>query len=196
VIDVYAFATPNSLKIPIALEELGLAYRLIPVNLRNGEQKSADFMAINANAEVPVVVDRNVPGNEPVTLSESGAILLYFAEKFDRLLPTVPLLRARVLEELFFHAASLGPAFTNSFFERIAKALNSETAARALAEAQRTLTVFETMLDRSNYVAGDEFTIADIAHYGWLWRHEAARVSLGGAPNVKRWFDAISDRAS
>ena len=94
-IDVYAFATPNSLKIPIALEELGLAYRLIPVNLRNGEQKSADFMAINANAEVPVVVDRNVPGNEPVTLSESGAILLYFAEKFDRLLPTVPLLRAR-----------------------------------------------------------------------------------------------------
>ena len=103
---------------------------------------------------------------------------------------------ARVLEELFFHAASLGPAFTNSFFERIAKALNSETAARALAEAQRTLTVFETMLDRSNYVAGDEFTIADIAHYGWLWRHEAARVSLGGAPNVKRWFDAISDRAS
>ncbi len=111
-------------------------------------------------------------------------------------MPTVPLLRARVLEELFFHAASLGPAFTNSFFERIAKAPNSETAARALAEAQRTLAVFETRLDRSNYVAGDEFTIADIAHYGWLWRHEAAGVSLGGAPNVKRWFDAVSDRDS
>jgi GSH-dependent disulfide-bond oxidoreductase len=95
VIDVYAFATPNCLKIPIALEELGLAYRLIPVNLRNGAQKSADSKAINANAKVPVVVDRNDPGNEPVTLSESGAILLYLAEKFGRLLPTVPQLRAR-----------------------------------------------------------------------------------------------------
>ena len=195
-IDVYAFATPNSLKIPIALEELGLAYRLIPVNLRNGEQKSADFMAINANAKVPVVVDRNVPGNEPVTLSESGAILLYLAEKTGRLLPTAPLLRARVLEELFFHAAGLGPAFTNSFFQKIAKTPNPETAARALAEAERTLNVFDTRLSGSNYVAGDEFTIADIAHYGWLWRHEAAGVSLGGAPNVKRWFDAVSDRDS
>jgi GST-like protein len=196
VIDVYAFAMPNSLKIPIALEELGLAYRLIPVNLRNGDQKSADFMAINANAKVPVVVDRNVPGNEPVTLSESGAILLYLAEKTGRLLPTAPLLRARVLEELFFHAAGLGPAFTNSFFQKIAKTPNPETAARALAEAERTLNVFDTRLSGSNYVAGDEFTIADIAHYGWLWRHEAAGVSLGGAPNVKRWFDAVSDRDS
>jgi GST-like protein len=196
VIDVYAFATPNSLKIPIALEELGLAYRLIPVNLRNGEQKSADFMAINANAKVPVVVDRDVPGNEPVMLSESGAILLYLAEKTGRLLPTAPLLRARVLEELFFHAAGLGPAFTNSFFQKIAKTPNPETAARALAEAERTLNVFDTRLSGSNYVAGDEFTIADIAHYGWLWRHESAGVSLGGAPNVKRWFDAVSDRDS
>jgi len=157
VIDVYAFATPNSLKIPIALEELGLAYRLIHVNLRNGEQKSADFMAINANAKVPVVVDRNVPGNEPVTLSESGAILLYLAEKTGRLLPTAPLLRARVLEELFFHAAGLGPAFTNSFFQKIAKTPNPETAARALAEAERTLNVFDTRLSGSNYLAGDEF---------------------------------------
>jgi GSH-dependent disulfide-bond oxidoreductase len=196
VIDVYAFATPNSLKIPIALEELGLAYRLIPVNLRNGEQKSADFMAINANAKVPVVVDRTVPGKEPVTLSESGAILLYLAEKTGRLLPNAPLLRARVLEELFFHAAGLGPAFTNSFFQKIAKAPNPEMAARALAEAERTLNVFDTRLSGSNYVAGDEFTIGDIAHYGWLWRHEAAGVSLGGAPNVKRWFDAVSDRDS
>jgi GST-like protein len=95
VIDVYAFATPNSLKIPIALEELGLIYRIIPVNLRNGEQKSADFMAINANAKVPVVVDRSVSGTEPVTLCECGAILLYLAEKTGRLLPTAPLLRAR-----------------------------------------------------------------------------------------------------
>jgi GST-like protein len=96
VIDVYAFATPNSLNIPIALEELGLTHRIIPVNLRNGKQKSADFMAINANAKVPVVVDRIVPGKEPVTLSESGAILLYLAEKTGRLLPTASPLRARV----------------------------------------------------------------------------------------------------
>jgi GSH-dependent disulfide-bond oxidoreductase len=196
VIDVYAFATPNSLKIPIALEDLGLAYRLIPVNLRNGEQKSAEFVAMNANAKIPVVVDQSVPGKEPVTLSESGAILLYLAEKTGRLLPTAPLLRVRVLEELFFHAAGLGPAFTNSFFQKIAKAPNPETAARALAEAERTLNVFDTRLSGSNYVAGDEFTIADIAHYGWLWRHEAAGVSLDGAPNVKRWFDAVSERDS
>ena len=114
-IDVYAFASPNSLKIPIALEELGLAYRLIPVNLRNGEQKSADFMAINANAKVPVVVDRNVPGNEPVTLSESGAILLYLAEKFGRLLPTAPLLRARSLKSFSFTPQALAPLSRTAF---------------------------------------------------------------------------------
>ena len=193
-IDVYAFATPNSLKIPIALEELELPYRLIPVNLRNGEHKSVDFIAMNANAKIPVVVDRTVPEAAPVTISESGAILLYLAEKAGRLLPTTLQLRARVIEELFFHAAGLAPAFTSSFFQQIAKSPNAEAVARAQAEAERTLRVFDTRLGGSKSVAGEDFTIADIAHYGWIWRHEAAGVGLGGTPNVKRWFDAVSGR--
>lgn len=193
-IHVYAFATPNSLKIPIALEELELPYRLIAVNLRNGEQKSSDFVAMNANAKIPVIVDRSATGTEPVTLSESGAILLYLAEKTGRLLPAAPKPRARTIEELFFHAGGLAPAFTSSFFQKIAKTPDPVVAARALAEAERTLGVFETRLGQSRYVAGDEFTIADIAHYGWLWRHEAVGVSLDGTPNVKRWFDAVSNR--
>ena len=114
-IDVYAFATPNSLKIPIALEELGLAYRLIPVNPRNGEQKSADFTAINANAKVPVVVDRNVPGNEPVTLSESGAILLYLAEKFGVSCLPLPCCARASLRSFSFTPQALAPLSRTAF---------------------------------------------------------------------------------
>jgi GSH-dependent disulfide-bond oxidoreductase len=131
VIDVYTFATPNSLKIPIAMEELGLAYRLIPVNLPNGEQKSADFMAINANAKVPVVVDRTAPGKEPVTLSETGAILLYLPEKTGRLLPTLPRCAHASLMSSFFTLRDLDPRSRAAFSKRLQKAPNPETAARA-----------------------------------------------------------------
>jgi glutathione S-transferase len=116
--DVYAFATPNSVKVPIALEELGLAYTLHGVNVRKGEQRSDSFIAMNANAKVPVLVDLETEG-APFVLTESAAILVYLAEKTGELLGEGPQDRARIFEQLFFHASALGPAFGQSgFFQR------------------------------------------------------------------------------
>ena len=116
--DVYAFATPNSIKVPIALEELGLDYTLHTVNVRQGEQKTADFLALNPNAKVPVLGDPDAEGGRLV-LTESAAILVYLAEKTGRLLPPFGKDRARVFEQLFFHASGLGPAFGQAgFFQR------------------------------------------------------------------------------
>jgi GST-like protein len=116
--EVYAFATPNSVKVPIALEELGLPYVLHGVNVRRGEQKAPEFVALNANAKVPVLVDPAAPGGRLV-LTESAAILVYLAETSGRLLPPDGEGRARVFEQLFFHASGLGPAFGQAgFFQR------------------------------------------------------------------------------
>jgi len=120
VIEVYAFATPNSVKVSIALEELGLEYVLRPVNIRAGAQKDPAFVARNANAKVPVLVDTNVTG-DPLMLSESAAILVYLAEKTGKLLPRSGERRARVFEQLFFHASGLGVAFGNAgYFRKLA----------------------------------------------------------------------------
>jgi len=110
---LYAFATPNSVKVPIALKELGLAYNLHGVNIRKGEQKLPKFLALNANAKVPVLVDPTTPGG-PFVLTESGAILVFLAEKTGKLLPADGVTRARVFEQMFFHASGLGPAFGNA----------------------------------------------------------------------------------
>ncbi len=110
-ITVHAFATPNSVRVPTALEEMGLAYELVAVNVRRGEQKAPEHLALNPNGKVPVLVDSDGPGGNPFVLSESGAILVYLAEKTGRLLPTDRFARARVLEQMFFHVTGIGPAF-------------------------------------------------------------------------------------
>ena len=195
-LDVYAFATPNSVKVPIALEELGLDYRLHGVNVRKGEQKAPDFLALNPNGKVPVLVETAKSG-ENLVLTESAAILIHLAEKTGRLLPADGEGRARVFEQLFFHASGLGPAFGQAgFFQRQASEPQPLAIQRFSAEAQRTLSVLDGVLARRRFVAGDEITIADIAHFGWLWRREFAGVSLDGAPHVARWFEALSARAA
>lgn len=192
--DVYAFATPNSVKVPIALEELGLDYRLHAVNVRQGKQKTPDFMALNPNAKVPVLVDSDADGGRLV-LTESAAILVYLAEKTGRLLPTSGVGRTRVFEQLFFHASSLGPAFGQAgFFQRQATEKQPLAIERFAAEAKRTLGVLDGVLATRPFVAGAEFTIADIAQFGWLWRREFAGVDLETAPNVARWYAAVESR--
>ena len=187
--DVYAFATPNSIKVPIALEELGLDYALHAINVRKGEQKAADFVALNPNAKVPVLVDGDL------VLTESAAILVYLAEKTGRLLPASGEARARVFEQLFFHASGLSPAFGQSgFFQRFAAEPQPIAIERFSSEAKRTAAVLDSVLATSQFVAGAEFTIADIAHFGWLWRREFAGVSLEDAPNVARWYAEIEGR--
>ncbi len=190
-LDVYAFATPNSVKVPIALEEMGLEYRLHPINVRKGEQKAPAFLGLNPNAKVPVLVDGDL------VLTESAAILVYLAEKTGQLLPAGGEDRARVFEQLFFHASALSPAFGQSgFFQRFATEPQPIAIERFSAEARRTVAVLDARLATRDFVAGDAFTIADIAHFGWLWRREFVGVSLDDKPHVARWYADIEARPS
>jgi GST-like protein len=192
--DVYAFATPNSIKVPIVLEELGLDYTLNGVNVRKGEQKAPGFLDLNPNAKVPVLVDTDAEGGRMV-LTESAAILVYLAEKTGRLLPSSGRSRARVFEQLFFHASGLSPAFGQSgFFQRFAAEPQPIAIERFSSEAKRTVGVLDSVLGAHRFAAGDDFTIADIAHFGWLWRREFAGVSLDEAPNVARWYAEVEAR--
>ena len=192
--EVYAFATPNSIKVPIALEELGLEYELHGINVRKGEQKSPDFLALNPNAKVPVLVDPDADGGRLV-LTESAAILIYLGDKTGKLIPATGVIRACVFEQLFFHASGLGPAFGQSgFFQRQAAEPQPLAIQRFSAEAKRTLAVLDGVLATRRFAAGDEFTIADIAHFGWLWRREFAGVAFDDTPHVARWYEAVEAR--
>ncbi len=194
-IEVYAFATPNSVRVPIALEELGLAYELKPINVRKGEQKLPDYLAINPNGKVPLLIDSDGPDGEPITVSESGAILVYLAEKTGRLLPGDGAGRARVFEQIFFHLTGIGPAFGQlGFFKRQAAEQIPLAIARFQTEAERVLAVLEGVLHERKFVAGDQFTIADIVHFGWLWRREFAGIDFERTPNIARWYGEIDAR--
>ncbi|HDR9583233.1 TPA: glutathione S-transferase family protein [Burkholderia stabilis] len=193
-LDVFAFATPNSVKVPIALEEMGVEYRLVPVDLRRGEQKTDAFRAMNPDAKVPVLVDRSAAGEGDIVVSESAAILVYLAEKTAQLLPASGSQRGKVFEQLFFHASGVSPAFLQAFRVAMHASPEPDAKARALAEVDRTLGVLDRVLDRSRYVAGDTYSIADIAHFGWLWRHQAIGATLDRFPSVARWYDEISAR--
>ena len=193
-LDVYAFSTPNSVKVPIALEEMGLAYTLHGINIRKGEQKAPDFLARNANGKVPVLVDSEAEGG-PMVLTESAAILVYLAEKTGNLLPAHGVARARVFEQLFFHASGLGPAFGNAgYFQKLAPEPIPHAIDRFKTEARRVLTVLDNTLAHSAYVAGESLSIADIAHFGWLWRREFVGVDFSDTPNLARWYRALESR--
>ncbi|OQW43554.1 MAG: glutathione S-transferase [Proteobacteria bacterium SG_bin5] len=186
---VYAFSTPNSVKVPIALEEMGLEYALHGVNVRKGAQKAPEFVALNPNAKVPVLVDGDL------VLSESAAILVYLAEKTGKLLPASGEARARVFEQLFFHAAGVGPAFGNvGFFRKFAPEPIPLAIDRFGNEALRVVGVLDALLATREFVAGDALSIADIAHFGWLWRRQFAEVSIEAAPHVQRWYDELAAR--
>ena len=195
-IDLYAWATPNSIKVPILLEELGLAYAVKPINIRQGAQKAPDYIKLNPNGKVPVIVDHDGPAGEPITITESAAIMLYLAEKGGRLIPTDPVERIRCFEWLFFHAAGLGPAFGQSgYFQKLAPEKLPLAIERFHGEAKRTLKVLDGRLADAEYVAG-EYSIADIANFGWIWRREFAGVDFTDTPHVARWFMAIEARSA
>jgi GST-like protein len=180
---VYAFSTPNSVKIAIALEELGLPYALRPVNIRKGEQKAEGYVALNPNAKVPLLVDGDL------VLPESGAILVHLAEKTGRLLPSDPAARARTFEWLFFQASASGPAFGQAgYWQKLASDRNEAAITRYQAEADRLADLMDAHLAGNSWFAGDDFTIADIAHFGWLWRRDFAGVSFDTRPNLARWY--------
>ena len=193
-LDVYAFATPNSVKVPIALEELGLAYTLHAVNVRKGQQKDPEFLPYLPYCKVPVLIDSDVDG-APMTLTESAAILVYLAEKTGQLLPAKGVARARVFEQLFLHASGLGPALGNAgYFQKSAPEPIQFAIDRYKAEAARVMAILDSRLAGSAFVAGDVITIADIAHFGWLWRRAFAGVDFALTPHLARWYADLEAR--
>ncbi|MCV2419910.1 glutathione S-transferase family protein [Paucibacter sp. DJ2R-2] len=193
-IDVYYAPTPNGVKIPIALEELGAPYRLVPVNLGREEQKQPEFLALNPNGRIPVIVDPDGPGGEPVSVFESGAILLYLADKFGGLMPSDPRDRIRALEYLFFQVGGVGPMFGQAGWfmrqpERITVGIE-----RYQAESRRLTAVLETRLQEAHWLAGESFSVADIAHFGWLRVADYAGVRLEPYPAVQDWLQRIASR--
>lgn len=190
---LHAFATPNSLKPAIALEELGLPYELRAVDLRKGEQRGRGFLAMSRNGKVPVLIDDDLETGSQA-LGESAAILVHLAERGGALLPLDAAGRAKVFEQLFFHASAVSPAFLEAFLLSMRTEPDAIGRERALKEVVRVLAVLDQSLEDREHVAGHAYTIADIAHFGWLWRHHAIGLDLDRFPNLARWFAAIFAR--
>ncbi|KEA65453.1 Glutathione S-transferase [Marinobacterium lacunae] len=194
-IDVYAYATPNSIKVPITLEELGLDYTVHAVNVKQGEQKQEAFLTLNPNAKVPVLVHADAATGERLVLSESAAILVYLAERQGRLLPAAGNERARVFEQLFFHASAVSPNFGNAgFFTKLASEAQPLAQQRFSGESERLTALLDGVLAGCRFVAGDNYSIADIAHFGWFWRRAFAGIELDAYPNLSRWYASIEQR--
>lgn len=196
-IEVYTANTPNGIKVPLVLEELGVPYRVIAVNLNELEQKSDSFLAINPNGRIPAIVDTDKLdeyGN-PQTVFESGAILLYLAEKYRGLLGESDQDRIRALEWLFFQMGGVGPMFGQANFFSSTQDYPSENALRRFrVESERLATVLESRLAKSPWLAGDHYTIADIANYSWLRYGESAGIDLELFPSLENWRSKVESR--
>jgi GSH-dependent disulfide-bond oxidoreductase len=194
-IDLYYWPTPNGHKVTIFLEETGLEYRIVPVNIRKGEQFAPEFLKISPNNRMPAIVDTDGPGGKPFSLFESGAILLYLAEKTGKLMPSETRARYRVIEWLMFQMANVGPMlgqaghFRNAAPEKIPYAIERYTN-----ESRRLFNVLDRRLAEVPFVAGD-YSIADIATYPWVVAAlKAQPEQLDSRPNLKRWIDALAAR--
>jgi len=195
-ITLYGFPTPNVLKILIALEELGEPFRFEVIEVFKGEQFREEFGALSVNRKVPVIVDEAGPDGEPLTLWESGAILIHLAEKAGRLLPVEPAERLVAVQWLMWQMAGVGPMFGQlSHFRVFAPEAEHEYArARYATEVKRLYDVAEARLEQSTYLGGADYSIADIAAWPWLRHPEKRGVDLGTLPAVCRWVEAIAQR--
>ncbi len=194
-IDVFTWPTPNGHKLHIALEELGLAYRVVPVNIGAGEQFKPEFLAITPNHRIPAIIDPDGPGGQPMTLFESGAILMYLAEKTGRLIPADPAERLICLQWLMFQMGGVGPMFGQyNHFANYAVEKLPYAIARYDQEVKRLHRVLDKRLSQSAYLAGADYSIADIATFPWVRTPERRGIDLADYPAVKRWHDAIAAR--
>jgi len=194
-IDFYALTSPNVQKIFIMLEELAAPYRAIPVDVWKGEQFKPEFLALNPNAKIPVIVDHEGPGGKPYTVFESGAILMYLADKFGRFLPTDVAKRYEVIQWLMIQLTGVGPTFGQvTHFTRFAPPGNDYSKSRYKGEMLRLYELLEKRLGQSPYLGGAEYSIADIATFPWTRTHDAFGVKWSERPNLARWFDAVAAR--
>ena len=195
-IELYTWGTPNGRKVSIMLEELGLEYNVHEINIGKGEQHHPDFLAISPNNKIPVIVDSDGPGGEPICIFESGAILIYLAEKTgSELLPSDPCKRIITMQWLMFQMGGIGPTFGQAHhFLRNPKEVIPYGQKRYRDEANRLYAVIDDHLENSRYFVGDDSTVVDIATYPWVARHEWHQVDLDDNDNVKRWFEEIGQR--
>ena len=193
-IDLYTWITPNGRKVSVMLEEIGLAYEVHPVNLGKDEQFDPEFLAINPNNKIPAIIDRDGPGGKPYQLFESGAILMYLAEKSGKLMPKDTAARYQVIQWLMFQMGGIGPMIGQAhYFLRNCPEDQPFGRDRFMTEVVRLYRVLNKRLGEAPYLAG-EYSIADIATYPWIARYEAHRTRLEDYANVKRWFDAVGGR--
>jgi len=194
-IEVYSWATPNGHKIHVMLEECGLAYRAIPVDIGKGDQFAPEFLAISPNNKIPAIVDPDGPDGAPISIFESGAILFYLAAKTGRFLPQDLRGRYRTMEWLMFQMGSVGPMLGQAHHFRLYAPEKLPYAIdRYSNEARRIYGVIDRRLGASRYIAADEYTIADIAIFPWLrsWKNQG--IVLDEFPALKAWFDGIAAR--
>ncbi|HRP77231.1 MAG TPA: glutathione S-transferase family protein [Rhodocyclaceae bacterium] len=194
-ITLYTWSTPNGRKISIALEELALPYEVRPVDITSGEQRKADFLKLNPNNKIPVIVDPDGPDGKPITVIESGAILIYLAGKTGKLLPTDLRTRLEAIQWLMFQMGSVGPMLGQAHhFLRFAPEVIPYALERYSKEALRIYGVLNTRLEDREWLSGGEYSIADIATFPWIARHDWQGIDLKRFPEVKRWFEAIDAR--
>ena len=192
-IQLYTWATPNGKKVSIMLEEVELPYEVHPINITKGDQLKPEYVAINPNNKIPAIIDSDGPDGKPLKLFESGAILMYLAEKTGKFLPQEPVERYEVIQWLMFQMGGVGPMFGQAnYFYRLEEKVPFAIE-RYYKEAIRLYKVLEQTLGQRDYLAED-YSIADIATYPWVGRHDGHNVKLEEFPNVKRWFETISQR--
>ncbi len=193
-IDLYTWTTPNGRKVSIMLEECGLPYRVHKIDIgTNREQFAPEYLKINPNGKIPSIVDAEGPGGKPLSMMESGAILIYLAEKTKKFWPEK--LRYAVLEWLMFQMGGVGPMFGQAHhFMRAKKDEIPYGTERYGNEAKRLYGVMDRRLEKERYFAGGEYSIADIAIYPWVARHEWHRVDLAAFASVKRWYEEVGSR--
>ena len=193
-IDLYTWPTPNGHKIHIMLEETGLEYTVHAIDISAGDQFDPEFLKISPNNKMPAIVDNDGPGGKPYSLFESGAILMYLAEKTGRFMPQETRARYTVIQWLMFQMGGIGPLLGQAHhFRAYAPEKIPYAVDRYTNEANRLYNVLDVRLKDHEYLA-DEYSIADIATFPWLRSYERQGVDLNDYPNVKRWFDAVSDR--
>jgi len=193
-IDLYTWTTPNGRKVSIMLEELALPYRVHPINIGQGEQFKPEYVKINPNSKIPSIVDPEGPDGRPVTMMESGAILIYLAGKTGKLLPASVRDRYVALQWLMFQMGGVGPMFGQTHhFLRAAKEPVPYAIERYTKETNRLYGVLDKRLAEREFIAG-EYSIADIACYPWIVPHQAHRQNLDDFTHLKRWFETIRAR--
>ncbi|MDG2049233.1 MAG: glutathione S-transferase N-terminal domain-containing protein [Myxococcota bacterium] len=194
-IDVYYWPTPNGWKITIALEEMELAYRIVPVNIGRGEQFESNFLAISPNNRIPAIVD-TAPGDgdPPISIFETGAILIYLAEKSGRFLPSSPRARSEVLSWLMWQMGGLGPMLgQHGHFRLYAPEKINYAIQRYRQEALRLFGVLDKRLEAREFICGD-YSIADMACWPWIITYKSQQLDLDQFSHLRRWYDALKKR--